>query len=386
MFHFKIVKKSKKSLARAGIIKTSHGVIHTPAFVPVATQAAIKGAIEPKDLKAIGIEVVFANTYHLHLRPGEKIIKKLGGLHKFMNFNGVIMTDSGGFQAFSLGWGLAHNIGKIANIFPRETEFKKNNNISEKTKKLATITEDGVKFRSHIDGAEIFLTPEKSIEIQQKLGADIMLAFDECTSPLHNKEYTTRALERTHKWAIRSLNAKNNFQQALYGIAQGGAYKDLRQKSAKFISNLSFDGIAIGGSLGKSKSDMLKILSWTTPFLDEQKPRHLLGIGSIEDIENCVKLGIDTFDCVWQTRLARNGTLLVKKGRIIILNSRFKNDKNPIEKNCGCPTCKNYSRAYLRHLFQAKEMLGARLATIHNLYFTNEFFKKIRQNIISGQI
>lgn len=386
MFCFKILKKSKQSAARAGIIKTLNGVIHTPAFVPVATQAAIKGAIEPADLKKIGIEVIFANTYHLHLRPGEEVIKKQDGLHRFMNFNGAIMTDSGGFQAFSLGWAITHNIGKIANIFPHESI--RNGTQNKSGKKLATITEEGVKFRSHIDGAEILLTPEKSIDIQEKLGADIILAFDECTSPLHNKKYTAQALERTHRWAKRSLNAKTKTysKQTLYGIVQGGAYKDLRQKSAKFISDLNFDGIAIGGSLGKSKSDMLKILNWTTPLLDDQKPCHLLGIGSIEDIINCVKMGIDTFDCVWPTRLARNGTLLTKKGRLIILNSKFKNDKNPIENNCKCQTCQNYSRAYLRHLFLAKEMLGARLATIHNLHFTNEFFRQIRYKISSDAI
>lgn len=371
-------------MARAGLIRTSHGVVHTPAFVPVATQAAIKGAVEPQDLKKIGLEAIFANTYHLHLRPGEEIIKKQGGLHQFMNFDRVIMTDSGGFQAFSLGWGIIHKVGKIANIFPDENLANFNNSFNGK--KFATITDDGVKFRSHIDGAEIFLTPEKSIEIQEKLGADIILAFDECTSPLHNQQYTALALKRTHQWAIRSLQAKKNANQALYGIVQGGAYKSLRQKSAQFITAQKFDGFAIGGSLGKSKKDMLKILEWTIPLLDNQRPRHLLGIGTIEDIENCIKRGIDTFDCVWPTRLARNGTLLIKKGTLTILNSKYKNDKNPIESDCQCSTCQNYSRAYLRHLFQSKEMLGARLATIHNLYFINQIFKQIRQKILANEI
>jgi queuine tRNA-ribosyltransferase/7-cyano-7-deazaguanine tRNA-ribosyltransferase len=384
MFNFKIQKQSKKSQARIGIIKTSHGIIHTPSFVPVATQGAIKGAVEPQDLKEIGIEVIFANTYHLFLRPGPEIIKDQGGLHKFMNFDGVIMTDSGGFQAFSLGWGIVHNVGKIANIFPDEAVKTNFNN--KTNQKLATITDDGVKFRSHIDGKEIFLTPEKSIEIQQKLGADIILAFDECTSPLHNKKYTASALKRTHLWALRSLKAKTNKKQAIYGIVQGGVYQDLRQKSAKFINSLDFDGIAIGGSLGKSKKDMFKILNWVIPLLNNQKPRHLLGIGSLEDIEKCIKMGIDTFDCVLPTRLARNGTFLVKDGKLVISNSKYKNDKNPIERNCQCLTCQNYSRAYLRHLFQAKEMLGPRLATIHNLYFMNKIFRQIRQKILLGKI
>jgi queuine tRNA-ribosyltransferase/7-cyano-7-deazaguanine tRNA-ribosyltransferase len=384
MFNFKIQKQSKKSQARIGIIKTNHGIIHTPSFVPVATQGAIKGAVEPQDLKEIGIEVIFANTYHLFLRPGPEIIKDQGGLHKFMNFDGVIMTDSGGFQAFSLGWGIVHNVGKIANIFPDEAVKTNFNN--KTNQKLATITDDGVKFRSHIDGKEIFLTPEKSIEIQQKLGADIILAFDECTSPLHNKKYTASALKRTHLWALRSLKAKTNKKQAIYGIVQGGVYQDLRQKSAKFINSLDFDGIAIGGSLGKSKKDMFKILNWVIPLLNNQKPRHLLGIGSLEDIEKCIKMGIDTFDCVLPTRLARNGTFLVRDGKLVISNSKYKNDKNPIERNCQCLTCQNYSRAYLRHLFQAKEMLGPRLATIHNLYFMNKIFRQIRQKILFGKI
>jgi len=396
-FNFKILKTSKKSLARRGVITTPHGEIETPAFVPVATQAALKG-LSPDEMKSLDVQIVFANTYHLFLRPGENIIKKMGGLHKFMNWNGPIITDSGGFQVFSLGAGLEEGVGKIASIFPGEKFQDKKLKI--KNKKQAQnaqyeirntngvkITENGVEFRSHIDGQKILLTPEKSIQIQKDLGADFILAFDECTSPLADYEYTKNSMERTHRWAIKSLRAFNsklstlNHKQQIYGIIQGGAYRDLREDSAKFIGNMDFFGIAIGGSLGKSKKDMHNILDWTMPLLPEKKPRHLLGIGGIEDILEGVKRGVDTFDCVEPTRIARNGNLLIKKGRLNILNARYRTDRNPIEKGCQCYTCQNHSRAYLRHLFWAKEMLGPRLATIHNLHFMMGLMKEIRESI-----
>ncbi|MFA6437314.1 MAG: tRNA guanosine(34) transglycosylase Tgt [Candidatus Paceibacterota bacterium] len=402
-FDFKILKTSRKSLARRGVIVTPHGEIETPAFVPVATQAALKG-LSPDELKSLEVQIIFANTYHLFLRPGESIVKKMGGLHKFMNWNGPIITDSGGFQVFSLGAGLEEGVGKIASIFPEEKLNKISNykfQISNKSQILNSkfkiqnsnnknrikITEDGVEFRSHIDGQKILLTPEKSIQIQRDLGADFILAFDECTSPLADYEYTKSSMERTHRWATRSLNAfkipnsKFKIQQRIYGIVQGGAYRDLREESAKFIGKMDFFGIAIGGSLGKSKKDMHNILDWTVPLLPEKKPRHLLGIGGIEDILEGVKRGVDTFDCVEPTRIARNGNLLTKKGRLNILNARYRTDKNPIEKGCQCYTCQNHSRAYLRHLFWAKEMLGPRLATIHNLHFMMKLMKEIRENI-----
>ena len=343
----------------------------------------------------------------MFLRPGEKIVKKLGGLHQFMNWQRPLITDSGGFQVFSLGMGLEQGVGKIASIFPDESsgqisrsksqitnkfQKRKSNllNVKPKTKHLnksrIKISEDGVEFRSHIDGNKILLTPEKSIQIQKDLGADFVLAFDECTSPLVDYEYTKKALERTHRWAKRSLdtfqklNPKGS-QQAIYGIVQGGAYRDLREKSAKFIGKMPFFGLAIGGSLGKSKKDMHQILDWTIPLLPEEKPRHLLGIGGIEDIIEGVKRGIDTFDCAAPTRMARNGTLLTKNGRLNIMNARFREDKNPIEKDCQCYTCQNYSRAYLRHLFQAGELLAPRLATIHNLHFMTNLMKEIRKTI-----
>jgi queuine tRNA-ribosyltransferase/7-cyano-7-deazaguanine tRNA-ribosyltransferase len=413
-FKFTVIKKSKKNFSRRGIIKTLHGNIETPAFIPVGTQAALKG-ITSDEAKSLGIQIIFVNTYHLSLRPGERIIKNIGGLHDFMNWNRPIITDSGGFQVFSLGEGLVQGVGKIASIFPEEnkqnTRYKiqdtKNNqylNFENKTqntnKSKIKIKKEGVEFKSHIDGKKILLTPEKSVQIQKDLGADFILAFDECTSPLASYEYTKEALERTHGWEVKSLEAfrqmtsgkKQNtkkpqtpnarFQaQAIYGIVQGGAYKDLREESAKFIGKMDFFGMAIGGSLGKSKKDMHQILDWTIPLLPEEKPRHLLGIGGIEDIKEGVKRGIDTFDCAAPTRMARNGTLLMKKGRINIMNAKYKTDKAPIEKNCKCYTCQNYSRAYLRHLFWAKEMLAGRLATIHNLHFMMELMKEIRNKI-----
>jgi len=398
-FDFTILKTSKKSLARRGIIRTPHGNIETPAFIPVGTQATVKG-LTPEELESLDVQIIFANTYHLFLRPGEKIIKDLGGLHQFMHWNHPIITDSGGFQVFSLGAGLEQGVGKIASIFPEERLMQAPNSkfqIPNSTKSnRIKITEEGVEFKSHIDGKKILLTPEKSIQIQKDLGADLILAFDECTSPLADYKYTKKSMERTHRWAIKSLetfkNQKSKIKsqndklkcknkQEIYGIIQGGAYKDLREKSAQFIGKLPFFGMAIGGSLGKSKKDMHQILDWTLPLLPEKRPRHLLGIGGIEDIIESIKQGIDTFDCAMPTRIARTGAFLTKKGRLNIFNSRYQSDKNPIEKECRCYTCQNYSRAYLRHLFWAKEMLGPRLATIHNLYFMSRLMKTIRENI-----
>lgn len=381
-FEFKIIKKSKKSRARLGIIETPHGVIHTPAFVSVATQASVK-SLTPEDLKNLGAEVVLANTYHLYLRPGAEIIKKARGLHEFMNWQGPTMTDSGGFQVFSLGWGQVHKIGKIG-FFPEIEEVREARPFKEAglpTPKLVKINDNGVEFTSHLDGSKHFFTPEKSIEIQEKLGADIIFAFDECTSPLASYDYTKKSLKKTHQWAIRCLKAKKRKDQALFGIVQGGEYRDLREQSAKLISSLPFDGIGIGGSLGKTKKDMLKILKWLPPLLPEEKPRHLLGIGKTEDLENCVKLGMDLFDCVWPTRLARRGTLLLKKERLNIENSEYIRDFRPIEKDCLCYACQNFTRAYLSHLFRAKELLAYRLATIHNLYFTLKLMENIRNAI-----
>jgi queuine tRNA-ribosyltransferase/7-cyano-7-deazaguanine tRNA-ribosyltransferase len=389
MGFFKISHCDNKTRARCGVLRTPHGEIHTPSFVAVGTQATVK-AVGPDDLKKIGIQVLIANTYHLHLRPGEDVIAQLGGLHTFMGWDGPIMTDSGGFQAFSLGAAIEHGVGKIASIFPDEVEAAARGGHLSKARQgqsLVKITEEGIEFRSHLDGSPQKFTPENTIEIQKKLGADIIFVLDECTSPLHDYEYTKRAMERTHRWAVRALEhfrKLSNGRQALFGIVQGGAYKDLREESATFIANVDFDGIGIGGSVGRSKEDLYRVLDWTIPLLPEEKPRHLLGIGEIEDIFEAVARGIDLFDCVAPTRMARNGALWVKETkdfRINITNAAYKTDPRPIAENCECYTCQNFSRAYLHHLFLAKEILAMRLATIHNLHFLESLMRKIRAAI-----
>lgn len=391
MFSFEIGKKSKKSRARTGVIHTPHGVIHTPAFIPVATQATVKG-ITVEQLKAMGIEAILSNTYHLYLRPGDKTIKKFGGLHKFMGWDRPIFTDSGGFQVFSLGAAIDHGVSKIANIFPSEDVHKPPVSprvaYQPKTgvKPSVKITEKGVYFKSHLDGSQHFIGPEESMEIQENLGADIIFAFDECTSPMHSYEYTKNSMERTHRWAVRSLKSHQRKDQALFGIVQGGAYKDLRTESAKFIGNLDFPGFGIGGSLGKTKKDMYQVLSWAMPVLPENKPKHLLGIGSAEDIEKSVKYGIDTFDCVIPTRLGRNGTALTKKGGLNLKGAKNRFDKKPIEEGCQCYTCSHFARYYLWHLFKANEMLGPILTTIHNLHFMENLMRDIRVKIEKGKI
>src|SRR3989338_3365725 len=379
---FRILKKSKNSRARRGIIETKHGVIETPAFIPVGTQATVKG-MTVDQLKSIVYQSLLCNTYHLYLRPGDKVIKKMGGLHKFMNWDRPIFTDSGGFQVFSLGYGLEHGVGKVASMFPGEKGGVLHGETEHviKKEKLTRITENGVEFRSHLDGSLHFLTPEKSIEIQRNLGADLIFAFDECTSPLHDYVYTKKSLARTHRWAKRSLAAFQGGDQALYGIIQGGAFRDLREEAANFISNMDFDGIGIGGALGNTKKEMYKILGWITPLLPENKSRHLLGIGAPDDIVQAVKLGVDTFDCVAPTRMGRNGGAILAKGYLDLKSGRHLKDKNPIDKKCGCYTCQNYTRAYLAHLFRADEMLGPILATIHNLWFMENLMKIIRKSI-----
>ena len=395
---FKVIKQSKKSRARLGIIKTAHGVLHTPAFFPVATQAVIK-TLTSQDIKQIGFEGVLANTYHLYLRPGEKIVKKMGGLQKFMNFQGVIATDSGGFQVFSLGAGIAQGVGKIAKIFPGTNLSKPFHSTGDrKLSGMVRITEEGVYFRSHLDGAKHFLSPEKSMQIQRDLGADITFAFDECTSPLDTLEYTKKAMERTHRWAERCIATRGqtspdcmqSFQevcpQGLFGIVQGGEYKKLREQSAKFIGSLDFDGFGIGGSLGKTKTKMYEILDWTIPLLPQEKPRHLLGIGYLEDFERAIKAGVDLFDCVYPTRFARHGIAITTKEKLNLNQSKFLIDKNPLDKSCACPTCQNHTRAYICHLFRAGEITGQQLLTMHNLWFFKRFIDKIRGKIADGKL
>lgn len=392
MFQFKIHKKS--GLARVAEFSTPHGVILTPYFVPVATKATVK-TLDSDDVREIGFNAVLANTYHLMLQPGSNIVKKMGGLHDFMNWQGPVFTDSGGYQVFSLGKGITHNTGKIRKI-PPDLPFIKGGVIKtvplfEKEeageilkKSLIKITDDGVEFRSHIDGRKIFLRPEDSIRIQEELGADIIFAFDECTSPYDSKKYVAESLERTHAWAKRSLAAHKNKSQALFGIVQGGDWRDLREQSAKFISGLDFDGFGIGGSFGKK--EMRQVLDWTIPLLADDKPRHMLGIGAVEDIFLAVERGIDTFDCVEPTRLGRHGTLLTAGGRMRISSAKYRADKKPIEKNCLCELCAKYSRAYLHHLFRANEILGMRLGTIHNLTFMKRLMGEIRKSIVSNKL
>lgn len=377
--NFKILKKSKKNNARAGVISTPHGLIHTPAFYPVGTKATVKG-ITPAQLDDMGIEAVLCNTYHLFLRPGDKVVKKFGGLHKFMNWPKPIITDSGGFQVFSLGLGMEHGASKIAGP---ALEAKKKR--SEGIEKFARITEDGVYFRSFLDGSKHFIGPEESMKIQENLGADIIFAFDECTSPYSDYEYTKEAMERTHRWAVRSLEAHKRKDQMLFGIVQGGEFKDLRLESSKFIGAMDFDGFGIGGAFGKFRKNAKNELDWSVEYLPENKPKHLLGIGSVEDIVEAIRRGIDTFDCVTPTRLGRNGTALTKKGNLNMKSGRFTLDKKPIEKGCGCYTCSNFTRGYVRHLFQSGEMLAGILTTIHNLYFMEKLMKKIRKDILENR-
>jgi len=376
---FEILKESKISKARIGRISTPHGDFLTPAFLPVATQGSVK-SLNFKEVKEIGFEAILANTFHLHFRPGEKIIKEFGGLHKFIGWPGPIITDSGGFQVFSLGFGLEQGVGKILKTFPGKDISKK------RGKNLIKITSREVIYKSPLDGSLHRFTPEKSIKIQEDLGADIIFAFDECTSPLADQKYTKEAMERTHLWAEKCLKTKKRKDQALFGIIQGGEFKNLRKESAKFIASLPFDGFGIGGSLGKSKKDMFSILNWTLPYLPIKKPRHLLGIGYFEDIKNSIKYGIDLFDCVFPTRFARHGVFLSEKEKINILNSKYRRDKKPIFKDCQCYYCQNFSRAYLHHLFKAKEILGIRAATFHNLFATSCFMQKMRKDIKEGRL
>jgi queuine tRNA-ribosyltransferase/7-cyano-7-deazaguanine tRNA-ribosyltransferase len=364
---------------------TAHGVIETPAFVPVATQATVR-AVSGGDLEKIGTQVIIANAYHLHLMPGEEVIKKMGGLHRFAGWRKPVITDSGGFQVFSLGAAKEHGVGKIASIFP-EGRVRGGHLGSRRRKQFVKIGEDGVEFTSYLDGSQHRFTPESVIQLEMKLGADIILVLDECTSPLHDYEYTMAAMERTHRWAVRALEEYRRIprrDRAIFGIIQGGAYRDLREKSAEFIGSRAFHGFAIGGSLGKSKEEMYQVLEWTLPLLSHERPRHLLGVGMVEDVFDVVSQGIDLFDCVAPTRMARSGTVFVrgaKRYRIHLLNAKYREDRQPIDESCACPTCKRYSRAYLRHLFAAKEQTGERLAAVHNLYFTEEMMREIRKAI-----
>ena len=384
MFEFKILKKSKKSFARLGILKTSYGEIETPAFVGVATQAAVK-AIPAELVCQAQTQILICNTFHLHLRPGEAVVKEAGGLHQFMNWKRPLMTDSGGFQVFSLGFGRDYGMGKI---------LKKKPNIEIKIgqqPKLIKITGDGVLFRSYVDGRKIFLGPKESIRIQEKLGADIIFAFDECTPPIADHKYTKTSLIKTHEWAKVCLDTKKS-KQALFGVVQGGKYKDLRIESAKFIGSLDFDGFGIGGEFGNEKITMTQTLNWVNKELPEEKPRHLLGIGYLEDIPKIIKEGIDSFDCIVPTHYARRGIgFIEKKGslthdlnRVDLSKSIYLKDKKPIDAKCDCFVCQNYRRNYISHLIKAGEITGMELLSFHNMYFFNKYVKKIREQIKKG--
>jgi queuine tRNA-ribosyltransferase len=404
-FGFKIEKKIPGRLGRAGIITTPHGEIKTPAFVTVGTKATVK-ALTPEMVNSLGAQVVLSNTYHLYLQPGDELVAKAGGLHKFMNWNGPMMTDSGGFQVFSLGAAFGEGgVSKFAKEGVQKIEELAKED--DTTVKLAKIDEDGVTFKSHIDGSLHRFTPERSMQIQHNLGADIIFAFDECTSPSADYDYQKQAMERTHRWAERSLkehqrlsageaipevglqvSPKSNFKgaspyQALFGIVQGGRHQDLREESARVIGRMDFDGFGIGGSF--DKEDMGTAVGWVSAILPEDKPRHLLGIGEPEDILEGIKNGADTFDCVTPTRMARNGTLITKAGRLNILNAQYREDFTPIEEDCGCYTCQHYTRAYLAHLFRAKEMLAGTLASVHNLYYLINLTNQIREKILKGE-
>ena len=371
-------------MARVGVLETPCGKTETPSFVTVGTKATVK-ALGPDDLERVGTQIVLANTYHLYTSKTHEVIKQAGGLNNFMRWQGITMTDSGGFQVFSLGFGKDHEIGRYSTLFPGEDLQKMVKAESIKESQYIKILDEGVVFRLP-DGKRTVLTPEKSIEIQEAIGADIMFSFDECTSPLASKEYVKEAMGRTHRWAERCIKAKTRNDQALWGIVQGGEWNDLREESVRTISNLPFDGFGLGGAMGKTKERMFELIEFINTRLPDNKPRHLLGIGYPEDIPEIVKLGVDTFDCVAPTREARNGTLYVKGGRISIQKSEYRQDFLPIEEGCGCYTCQNFNRAYLRHLYKEKELLFYRLASIHNLYFINNLVAGIRERIKNGEI
>ncbi len=348
---YELLHVDKNSGARRGVIHTPHGDIQTPVFMPVGTQATVK-SMTPEELKEVNAQIILSNTYHLFLRPGHKLVEEAGGLHKFMHWDRPILTDSGGFQVFSLG-------------------------------KLNTITEEGVEFQSHLDGSSKFMAPETSIEVQNSLGSDIMMCFDECCPYPSSYEYTKQSMERTTRWAKRCKDAnKNPETQGLFGIIQGGFYEDLREKSAKDLIELDFPGYAIGGiSVGEPKEEFLKMLKYTAPLMPENKPRYLMGVGTPDYLIEAALAGIDMCDCVLPTRIARHGTALTSKGKIVVRNATYERDFSPLDDECDCYACKNYTRAYIRHLVKTNEILGIRLLSIHNIKFLTNLMDKVRIEI-----
>lgn len=345
---YELIKTDKQTGARLGIVHTPHGSFETPAFMPVGTQATVK-TMSPEEVKEMGAGIILSNTYHLWLRPGHEIVREAGGLHKFMNWDRAILTDSGGFQVFSLS-------------------------------DIRRIEEEGVHFRNHLNGDKLFLSPEKSMEIQNALGSDIMMAFDECPPYPATYEYMKNSVERTSRWAERCLKAHVRPEdQGLFGIVQGGEFEDLRKQSAKDLVSLDFPGYAIGGlSVGEPKEIMNRMLEFTTPLLPNDKPRYLMGVGSPDSLIDGAIRGIDMFDCVLPTRIARNGTCMTSQGRLVVKNAKYARDFGPLDPNCDCYTCKNYSRAYIRHLIKADETFGIRLTSYHNLYFLQDLMRQVR--------
>ncbi|AYC29729.1 tRNA guanosine(34) transglycosylase Tgt [Paenisporosarcina cavernae] len=348
---YELIKTDKQTGARLGIVHTPHGSFETPTFMPVGTQATVK-TMAPEDLKVMEAGIILSNTYHLWLRPGHEIIREAGGLHKFMNWDRAILTDSGGFQVFSL------------------SEFRQ-------------IEEEGVHFRNHLNGDKLFLSPEKAIEVQNALGSDIMMSFDECPAYPATYDYMKASVERTSRWAERGLKAHARPQdQGLFGIVQGGEFEDLRKMSAQDLVSLDFPGYSIGGlSVGEPKDVMNRVIEFTTPHLPANKPRYLMGVGSPDSLIDGAIRGIDMFDCVLPTRIARNGTLMTSQGRLVVKGAKYERDFGPIDPKCDCYTCKNYSRAYVRHLIRTEETFGLRLTTYHNLYFLMNLMKQVRQAI-----
>ncbi|TQS74668.1 tRNA guanosine(34) transglycosylase Tgt [Ornithinibacillus gellani] len=353
---YELIKTCKQTGARLGRVHTPHGSFDTPTFMPVGTLATVK-TMSPEELKEIGSSIILSNTYHLWLRPGQEIIKQAGGLHRFMNWDRAILTDSGGFQVFSL---------------------------SDRRK----ITEEGVQFRHHLSGEKLFLSPEKAMEIQNILGSDIMMAFDECPPYPASHDYMKASVERTSRWAERCLEAHSRkMEQGLFGIIQGGEYEDLRKQSAADLTSLDFPGYAIGGlSVGEPKDVMNRVLEFTTPLMPTDKPRYLMGVGSPDSLIDGAIRGIDMFDCVLPTRIARNGTCMTSHGRLVVRNAKFANDFGPIDDNCDCHVCRTYSRAYIRHLIKCNETFGFRLTTYHNLYFLLELMKQVRNAISNDRL
>ncbi len=349
-FSFELLKTDPNSRARLGTMTTAHGDVRTPVFMPVGTQGTVK-AMTPEWLKEAGAEIILGNTYHLYLRPGQELIREHGGLHRFMHWDGPILTDSGGFQVFSLG-------------------------------PLRRITEEGVRFQSHIDGSSHFISPEKAVEIQEALGSDIMMCFDDCTPYPADRSYVETSMALTHRWARRCRDAKINPDQALFGIVQGGVHRDLRRISVETLTEIGFDGYAIGGlSVGEPKDLMMETVEATAPLLPTGRARYLMGVGTPEDIVEGVQYGIDMFDCVIPTRSARNGLLFTNRGKVVIKNARYRNDQAPLDEECDCYTCRNFTRAYLRHLFIAREILALMLNTIHNVRFYVALMERIRTAI-----